>query len=746
MNISKDGEHLLCDNISNIAVVDVSTGQAAKKNPNVTATIENKDIVSLPENDDEDEGPEDAFKNARIEMDEADGVTSFKLSPDGTKLIIATKTLLLKLYSWPDRTLIKQFRSYHRAHITCLDWDLSSTLVVSGSADQTARVWDTRRSCSTHSLRDTVGVFGCVTFHSNLQENPYVYAGVMTVLCAWKLSAGSSELVHKFDSAHFMNITCIEVTRDGKHLVSCGLDRIVILWNAAPMEQVKVVMVGQAVGAAVVLPKTDETEGVSVLLGGETGNLSIWRVDSGKEVLRTPKPLVEPIPGDERGSLCITGMMLCPALKSVVVSSYDNNILFVHTEHLKLWKMFCGYNEQVLATIFVTSLPAKKKKEKKEKCNVDGGDHSFLVVATNSSQLRLYRLSDMSCRLLHGHTDGVMALAKHPHLTDVFASSSRDESVRVWRVTDDFDAVCVAVASGHTHRVAAIALGMDILISGSKDTCIKRWLINEEKLTVIKKELLEEAKKKRSKDAAIKQELISSADAMVPNSLVCAATQVGHEKDINCICVAPKDKLVATASEDRTIKVWSGDRLSLEGTLRGHKRGVWSVQFSPVDKLLVSSSADGTLAIWLLESMTLAKTLSGHECGVLNVSWLNRGLQLVSTSASGIVKIWEVKTSTCLDSLSAHDEQRVWAVDVSHDGEKIVTGGEDSKIIVWRDVTQTVLAKQAEEKQRIESEQQTLANLMREQRWAEALVFTLKLDQPFNSLKVMHRSLLVRND
>lgn len=42
---------------------------------------------------------------------------------------------------------------------------------------------------------------------------------------------------------------------------------------------------------------------------------------------------------------------------------------------------------------------------------------------------------------------------------------------------------------------------------------------------------------------------------------------------------------------------------------------------------------------------------------------------------------------------------------------------------------------------RIHSEEQTLANLMREERWSEALLLTLKLDQPFNALKVIHHKI-----
>lgn len=58
-------------------------------------------------------------------------------------------------------------------------------------------------------------------------------------------------------------------------------------------------------------------------------------------------------------------------------------------------------------------------------------------------------------------------------------------------------------------------------------------------------------------------------------------TAKAHDKDINSVAVAPNDKLIASGSQDRLIKLWDPKDLSLIATLKGHKRGVWCVEFSP---------------------------------------------------------------------------------------------------------------------------------------------------------------------
>jgi U3 small nucleolar RNA-associated protein 13 len=86
-------------------------------------------------------------------------------------------------------------------------------------------------------------------------------------------------------------------------------------------------------------------------------------------------------------------------------------------------------------------------------------------------------------------------------------------------------------------------------------------------------------------------------------------TIMGHNKYINVVRVSPNDKLIASSSQDKTIKIWNSSDLMLVQTLTGHKKGVWDCAFSPVDKLLVSASGDKTVKVWNLTNGTCITTL-----------------------------------------------------------------------------------------------------------------------------------------
>lgn len=63
------------------------------------------------------------------------------------------------------------------------------------------------------------------------------------------------------------------------------------------------------------------------------------------------------------------------------------------------------------------------------------------------------------------------------------------------------------------------------------------------------------------------------------------AAVAAHDKDVNALAFSPNDALLATGSQDKTIKLWRLPSLVLAATLRGHKRGVWDLAFSPVDQV-----------------------------------------------------------------------------------------------------------------------------------------------------------------
>jgi tetratricopeptide (TPR) repeat protein len=73
---------------------------------------------------------------------------------------------------------------------------------------------------------------------------------------------------------------------------------------------------------------------------------------------------------------------------------------------------------------------------------------------------------------------------------------------------------------------------------------------------------------------------------------------VGHTADVTCAAFTPDGRRLATASFDRTIKLWDVATGRDVFTLRGHTAGVVSVAFSPDGQRLVSGGIDATARVW----------------------------------------------------------------------------------------------------------------------------------------------------
>lgn len=72
----------------------------------------------------------------------------------------------------------------------------------------------------------------------------------------------------------------------------------------------------------------------------------------------------------------------------------------------------------------------------------------------------------------------------------------------------------------------------------------------------------------------------------------------GHQKSVNFVSFSPDGRLLASASFDKSCKVWDGQTGKFQGTCRGHVGSVYRVTWAPDSRLLVTASEDSTMKLW----------------------------------------------------------------------------------------------------------------------------------------------------
>lgn len=612
--------------------------------------------------------------------EDTDTIQTF--TSDGVRIITSHKSGLLKL--WNEKgELEKSWKYIHRGPIAKLA--LRNEILASGGSDGIVRVWNLQHQACVLSLKGAEGVVSVVEFNEELIFG----AGDYGKIYSWALEKGVEKCIY---NAHFSKVNSLAFHADGKHFISSGRDKVLILWELGNPASLRAVPTYEGVESIVALPVKFKLPnfkpvdgGIYVASGGESGIVKVWDVTTSKVVFTQNNSLVSK--AKEEGGLSIVKVLLEPLKKKLGIISVEHNIIIHILKSFECLRQFVGFSDEILDIVYF------------------GKNDSHLAVATNSNDVKIYENSTSNCQILKGHTDIVLSLAVAKTNRNLLASSSKDNSIRLWLLVEN-KINCVGVGLRHTGSVGSCTFSqnhLSFLVSASQDTCVKVWQLP----------------KKFTEN----------------QNLICTQTEIAHQKDINCVAVSPNDKIIATASQDKTAKLWT-DTLAPIGTLRGHKRGIWCVRFSPVDQVIMTSSADCTVKLWSITDLSCLKTLEGHESSVLRVEFLTNGMQIISAGGDGLLKLFAVKTSECLGTFD-HHEGRVWALAVKQDESELATGGSDSLLVKWRDVTEEKKLEKIKQNEELVLQEQQLSNYMHNDQLLEALKLALRLNRPMHVLRII---------
>jgi RNA polymerase sigma factor (sigma-70 family) len=155
-----------------------------------------------------------------------------------------------------------------------------------------------------------------------------------------------------------------------------------------------------------------------------------------------------------------------------------------------------------------------------------------------------------------------------------------------------------------------------------------------------------------------------------------------HAGPVSSVAYAPDARTIASASADKTIRLWDAVTGKELRKLVGHGAAVGAVVFSPDGKTLASAGADKTVRLWDAATGRELRRLKGHQQAVTDVTFSPSGKELISASYDRSVRIWDAATGRELRRLEGHTGQ-VCAVVVSADGQTVASAGADQSIRLW---------------------------------------------------------------
>ncbi|XP_064643414.1 coatomer subunit alpha-like isoform X3 [Lineus longissimus] len=217
---------------------------------------------------------------------------------------------------------------------------------------------------------------------------------------------------------------------------------------------------------------------------------------------------------------------------------------------------------------------------------------------------------------LLGHLDYIRTTTFH-HEYPWILSSSDDQTIRIWNWQSRS---CVCVLTGHSHYVmcAQFHPTEDMVVSASLDQTVRVWDISVavQKFSGLRKKnvspgpggLEDHLKNPNQTD------LFGTSDAIVKHVLE------GHDRGVNWACFHPTLPLIVSGADDRQIKLWRMNGLGPEtwarreakawevDTCRGHYNNVSCAIFHPRQELIVSNSEDKSIRVWDMSKRTGVQT------------------------------------------------------------------------------------------------------------------------------------------
>ena len=367
----------------------------------------------------------------------------------------------------------------------------------------------------------------------------------------------------------------------------------------------------------------------------------------------------------------------------IVASGGEDRIIRLWNIHTDECRVLQGHHSWIWSLAFHPIPPTPRS---------SGGKGGILASASYDLSIGLWNTDTGEClNILRGHQHILFGVDFHPS-GRILASASYDHTVKIWDINTG---ECLKTLDKHTKGVSCVAFSDDgqILASGSGDRTIKLWDINTGECL---RTLRGHAQSIAVLDFSPQKNILATGDNNQVLKLwdvdegKCLKTWQGYTDFMLTTAISADGRLLASGSSDKTVRIWDLKSGRLISTGR-HNGWVWMVDFSPIPPtprssggeggILASCSEDETIKLWDVSTGRCRKTIKGH-IKIWTVKFSSDGKLLAAGNQDGTVCFWDVKTGANIRCIEAHSNW-IWAIAFSPDGRYLASGSADTTIKIW---------------------------------------------------------------
>ena len=401
---------------------------------------------------------------------------SVAFSPDGSRIVSGSDDNTIRLWDTQSGDNIATLEG-HSGSVRSVAFSPDGSRIVSGSDDNTIRLWDTQSGDNIATLEGHSFRVNSVAFSPD--GSRIVSGSDDNTIRLWDTQSGDNIATLE---GHSFRVNSVAFSPDGSRIVSGSDDNTIRLWDTQSGDNIAT-LEGHSEWVNSVAFSPD---GSRIVSGSYDNTIRLWDTQSGDNIATL-----------EGHSEWVRSVAFSPDGSRIVSGSYDNTIRLWDTQSGDNIATLEGHSEWVRSVAF-------------------SPDGSRIVSGSYDNTIRLWDTqSGDNIATLEGHSGSVRSVAFSPDGSRI-VSGSDDNTIRLW---DTQSGDNIATLEGHSFWVNSVAFSPDgsRIVSGSDDNTIRLW------------------------------------DTQSGDNI---ATLEGHSFWVNSVAFSPDGSRIVSGSDDNTIRLW----------------------------------------------------------------------------------------------------------------------------------------------------------------------------------------------